>query len=120
MKNTLLNFSISAITVFILSFLGLLLFTYLCDSGIISLSLSTTIIVVFSYVMFFLFGFIFGLKEKKYRLSKTLLFAIVYLIIIYSYKSASHQQLDSIDHLIIILRAVTLPLGCVVAKILTH
>ena len=79
MKNKIINLSITTIIIFILGIILTLITSLLTNFNIIN-SKTNDLILIFVY------GFIFGLKEKKRGLLNGLLLSLLYLIISYTFK----------------------------------
>ena len=78
MKNKLINFSISTIIVFISGLIVTLIISLLSNFNIINIKTNDILMICLSLILFFVFGFIYGFKEKKRGLINGLLLSILY------------------------------------------
>ena len=81
MKKTLLNFSIAFLFVLIPTFLIILTLSILTYNGLLSFSISKTILYISSILLFFLFSFIYGIKIKHHGLLHGVILILLYLAI---------------------------------------
>lgn len=87
MKNKLINFSITTLIVSILGMLLTLITSLLCTFNVINITVNDYILIGISLIMFFLFGFIYGIKEKRKGLLNGLLLIIIYLGFMFTFKA---------------------------------
>lgn len=113
MKQKIINLSLTFVSMFILGVVLALSISTLTYFQIISVSLNDNLILIFSLLLFFLVGFIFGIKEKKKGLLNGLLLTIIYLISIFTLKVISDSyQYSSIY--IILTRSLLIIIGCII------
>ena len=86
MKNKIINLSITTIIIFILGIILTLITSLLTNFNIINSKTNDLILIFISLILFFVYGFIFGLKEKKRGILNGLLLSLLYLIISYTFK----------------------------------
>lgn len=113
MKQKIINLSLTFVSMFILGVVLALSISTLTYFQIINVSLNDNLILIFSLLLFFLVGFIFGIKEKKKGLLNGLLLTIIYLISIFTLKVISDSyQYSSIY--IILTRSLLIIIGCII------
>ena len=86
MKNKLINFSITTLIIFILGLISSLIISLLFSFSLINSKTNDIIMICISMVLFFLFGLIFGFKEKKRGLLNGLLLTILYILFLFTFK----------------------------------
>lgn len=87
MKHKLINFSISTLIVFILGTLLTFVFSLLASLNVYSMNVNDNIMIGVSMLLFFLFGFIFGIKEKRRGILNGIFLSILYLGFLFLFKS---------------------------------
>ena len=113
MKNKLVNFSISTLIVFISGLVVTLVLSLLSNFNVINIRTNDLIMIIMSLVLFFLFGFIYGLKEKKRGLINGLFLSILYIGFVFFLKKIN-PTFEYSSIYITIARISLIVLGCVV------
>ena len=119
MKNKLINFSISTTIVFILGIILSLVVSLLSYFNVISLQLNDYLIIGISFLLFFLFGLIYGSKERKRGLLNGLLLTIFYLGFMFLFKMTNPSYTYS-SWYITLARCSLIILGSVIGVNINH
>ena len=119
MKNKLINFSITTIVISILGVILTLIISLLSSLNIINNQINDIIMISLSLVLFFLYGFIFGLKEKKRGLINGLLIVVIYLIFNYTFKLI-YPQISHSSWYIVLARCSLIVLGTLIGVNSNH
>ena len=87
MKNKLINFSITTIFVSILGMISTIIVSLLTSFNVLPININDIVMIALSMILFFLFGLIFGIKEKRRGLINGLFLTILYLGFMFSFKA---------------------------------
>ena len=119
MKNKLINFSITTLIIFILSLVFSFIITLLSSFSLINIKTNDILIIIISMILFFLFGLIFGIKEKKRGLLNGLILVLLYLGFMFSFKLLNPTFTYSSIY-ITLARCSLLILGSVIGVNINH
>lgn len=113
MKNKLFNFSITTILVTILGMTLTVIVSLLTTFNLIPVNVNDIVMIALSMILFFLYGLIFGIKEKRRGLINGLLIVFLYLGFMFTFK-ALNKNFEYSSWYIILAKCCLIILGSLI------